>query len=226
MKKIFKTMLGHCPQNVDLVIMTPLKSTFYKLEERLNIDKTYKNVFFENCSFSIKNKNVIIILSPQGIAAQDIIELFNNTNILFFGLAGSLSSQLKIGDFVEVKEAVDEEGNVESIYTTEKFKKVRCGYSPCMLGEKAKKSCNIAKDFNCNVVDMETAYCAKVANRLNNNFISLLLISDIPEIINFWELQEQTKKKLTNSRKAAIDEIISYINKLVKEDGYERRNTY
>ena len=198
---------------MELVIITPLKSTFRKLKEQLEIGEVYRNVFFENCVFKIKknNKRGIIILSPQGIASKDIVELFENTKILFFGLAGSLNPQLEIGTFVEIDTAINGKERVKLI-TTGNFLTVKCGYSPCLIGKMAKKYCEIARKRNCDVVDMETEICAKTAKENNNQFIALLLVSDIPEIINFWEIPENIKIKFAEGRKIAIDKIIDYTN--------------
>ena len=59
---------------------------------------------------------------------------------------------------------------------------------------------------------METEICAKTAKENNNQFIALLLVSDIPEIINFWEIPENIKIKFAEGRKIAIDKIIDYTN--------------
>lgn len=215
---IKKVMLGHLANDVEVVIITPLKSTFRRLKERLGIEKIHDNAFFENGIFEIKKeKKGIVILSPQGIASKDIVELFENTKILFFGLAGSLNPKLEIGNFVEVDTAIYEKEKIE-LTTTMNYMTVRCGYSPCLIGEIAKKYCEKARKQNCNVVDMETAVCAKTAIELNNKFVALLLISDIPEIINFWEVPENMKIKLAEGRKSAIDKIINYINVLVGKE--------
>ena len=220
MEKIKRIMLGHIPYNVSLVIITPLKSTFYKLKEVLNIEEIYVNAFFENCVFTIDNKNTkgLIILSPQGISSKDIVELFENMDIIFFGLAGSLNTNINIGSFVEVKTASDEEIDNIKLDTTGELATVKCGYSPCLLGEIAKKYCDIAKYRNCDVVDMETVYCAKTAMEKNNRFISLLLISDIPNVINFWEVSEEEQKKLKQARELAIDKIVNYINIIIRKE--------
>ena len=217
--KIRKIMLGHIPINVSIVVITPLPSTFYKLSKKLDIEETYDNGFFGNCTFRIhkNDKRGILVLSPQGISSKDIIELFSNTNILFFGLAGSLNNEYKIGNFVEVETAEDEYGNITKLSTTGKYEKVKCGYSPCLLGKIEKRYCEFAKKENCDVVDMETTYCAKTASEKNNKFVSLLLISDIPKMVNFWELSGTEAKKLKEGRKYAIDEIVNYINVLIKE---------
>lgn len=213
---IKKVMLGHRTDNVELVIITPLKSTFRKLKEQLEIEKIYERAFFENCVFKIteNNKKGIIILSPQGISAKDILELFENTKILFFGLAGSLNPRLEIGTFVEVATAINGKEKIK-LTTTGDFMPVQCGYSPCLIGKMAKEYCDISRKQNCDVVDMETAICAKTANETNNKFIALLLISDIPEIINFWEVPENMKIKLADGRITAIDKIVNYINVLL-----------
>ena len=158
----------------------------------------------------------LIILSPQGIASQDVVELFCNTNILFFGLAGSLNTKYEIGSFVEVKNAVIEEKDDITLVTTGKYKMVKCGYSPCLIGALAKKYCNFAKFTNCDVVDMETAYCAKTAIKKNNKFTALLLVSDLPDVINFWEISDKIQNKLKECRLAAIDEILNYIDILAE----------
>lgn len=218
--EIRKIMLGHSTYNFEIVIITPLKSTYKILKERLKIEEIYESVFFENFVFKISENDEkgLMILSPQGIASKDIIELFDNTNIIFFGLAGSLNNGFEIGKFVEVKTALNEEKDEVDLYTTGFLENVKCGYSPCLLGNLAKKYCDYAKNMNCDVVDMETAYCAKTAIERNNRFTSLLLISDIPDVISFWEIPDETKKKLKESRIIAVDKIISYINIFARKE--------
>ena len=220
MDEIREIMLGHLVDNIELGIMTPLKSTFQKLKERLTIEETYNKVFFENCVFNInkETKKGLLILSPQGVASKDIVELFSNTNILFFGLAGSLNTEIEIGSFVEVKVATDEKKESVELVITGKLKTVKCGYSPCILGTLAKKYCDDAKAMNCDVVDMETAYCAKTSIEKNNKFIALLLISDMPEVINFWEISPQIQSKLKENRMISLDKIVEYINILVEKE--------
>lgn len=111
---IKKIMLGHLADDVELIIITPLKSTYRRLKERLDVKEKYENAFFENCIFDIKeSRKGIVILSPQGIASKDIVELFKNTKIIFFGLAGSLNSELPIGSFVEVDTAIYQNNSFE-----------------------------------------------------------------------------------------------------------------
>ena len=214
---IKKTMLGHLALDIDFVLITPLKSTFYRLKDTLTIIEEYNKCFFENFVFRLneKNKNGLIVLSPQGVSAKDIIELFENSKILFFGLAGSLNENLKIGSFVEVQNAVDENNNDVTLSITGKFETVKCGYSPCLLGNIAKKHCDLARKKNCDVVDMETSYCATTAKEHNNKFTSFLLISDIPEVQNFWEVSVEEQAKLKQSRLIAIEQILQYINILL-----------
>lgn len=218
MDEIRKIMLGHVAYNIELVIITPLKSTFKSLIETQEIEEIYEKAFFVNCIFKINEKKGLIVLAPQGIASKDIIELFENTNILFFGLAGSLNPKFKIGDFVEVETAANEENKNLELVTTDTLRKVKCGYSPCLLGTMARNFCDFAKEMDCDVIDMETAYCAKTANKRNNKFTSLLLISDIPGLINFWEVSEEFQKKLKKGRIDAISKIVNYINILVRKE--------
>lgn len=224
MEEIKKIMLGHLADNIEVVVITPLKSTFHSLRCELNVEKLYDKAFFENCIFRIGKKNTkgLLILSPQGIGAKDVIELFKNTNILFFGLAGSLKPKLEIGSFVEVKSTVNEKGGVTEVYAGKNFENVTCGYSPCLLGKIAKEYYSLAKSLNCDVVDMETVYCAETAIEGNNIFASLLLISDIPEVTNFWQVSELEQRRIKDGRTKAINEIKKYINLLIGVDNNER----
>ena len=72
--------------------------------------------------------------------------------------------------------------------------------------------------MQCDVVDMETSFCAETAVEKNNRFTSLLLISDIPGKINFWELSNRDQKKLRDARIIAIDKIKNYIDDLAGKE--------
>ena len=42
---IKKIMLGHLEDDVELIIITPLKSTYRRLKERLNVKEKYENFY-------------------------------------------------------------------------------------------------------------------------------------------------------------------------------------
>lgn len=204
-------MLGHLENNFDLVIMTPLKSTFEALIIQLGVTKIYDKCFFKNGLINYKDKKILIVMSPQGIASKDIVELFSDTNILFFGLAGSLDLKYEIGEFFEVDKAVYN-SKIIDLSVSNKLKKVRCGYSPCLIGELADEYCDKARKNKCNVVDMEIAVCAETAKKKNNRFLAFVLISDMPHKVNFWEVTKELQKKISKERKNAIKKIIEYID--------------
>lgn len=210
-------MIGHSINNIKLVVMTPLKSTYKKIIKELNRNgESYEDCFFENFVYETKIGKVMIVLSPQGLASNDIVELFNDTNFLFFGLAGSLNDIYKVGNFVEVEEAYyfNEKTSLKLIGD---YRKAICGYSPCMVGEISNKYCCDAKDKRCDVVDMETSICARTAKKHNDNFTSLLLISDMPGKYDFWKLSDEMKNNLENCRKKSIEIIIKYIDYIIRE---------
>lgn len=215
MNRIKKVMLGHNADNISIVVITPLPSTYKKMKLNLDVEEEFENCFFENCTFKIKNKKGLLVLSPQGMASKDIIELFENIDILFFGLAGSLNSNIEIGELVEVKDSVNELAEESNLKLFGNYKSVKCGYSPCMLGPLAIKYCDLARNMKCDVVDMETSYCAITAIEKNNRFTSLLLISDIPGVINFWEVSNDYQKKIKDKKNIAMNEIICFINRLI-----------
>lgn len=81
---IKKIMLGHLANDVKLVIITPLKSTYRRLKERLDVKEIYKNAFFENCIFNIKeSRKGIVILSPQGIASKILLNYLKIIRLYF-----------------------------------------------------------------------------------------------------------------------------------------------
>lgn len=204
-------MLGHLENNLDLVIMTPLKSTFEALITQLGVTKIYDKCFFRNGLINYKDKKILIVMLPQGIASKDIVELFSDTNMLFFGLAGSLDLKYEIGEFFEVDKAVYN-SKIINLNVSNKFKKVKCGYSPCLLGELADEYCDKARKEKCNIVDMEIAVCAATARKKNNRFLAFVLISDIPHKVNFWEVTKELQEKISKERRNAVKEIIEYID--------------
>ena len=204
-------MLGH-NKDLELVIITPSNTIYEGLKKNNNTFEEYKHNFFKNYYFKYKNAYINVILSPQGLSTQDIICLFNNTTILFIGLAGALNNNLKIGQIVEVSKSVyDEKINLRELNT---FEKVTCGYSPCMLGELSKDFQDNARKNNCDVIDMETYYCARASLEFNNNFSSLLIITDIPNIINFWEISDDESRLINESKNIIIKNIETILEKI------------
>lgn len=214
--KIQKFMLGHSVQDEQIVIVTPLKSTYKIMQETFKVTQLYDHSFFDNFCFLYNGIRGIIILSPQGLSACDVIELFENKTILFVGLAGSLNKSLSVGEFVEVEQCIDEENNKEKLSGPQLFTLVSCGYSPCMIGSYQKKYFELAQKNKCDVIDMETVYCCKISQKNGNKFTSLLLISDIPEYKNFYELTEGDRRLLLLGRQNFLEQIKLYINYLVR----------
>ena len=67
-----------------IVIITPIRSAFYKITKELNGRLCKENIFFDNADFTTNNrKKGLLICLPEGIAAQDAIFLFKNIDIIF-----------------------------------------------------------------------------------------------------------------------------------------------
>ena len=71
---IKKIMLGHLADDVELIIITPLKSTYRRLKERLDVKEKYENAFFENCIFDIKESRKGIVYDNFVYMMQWILE--------------------------------------------------------------------------------------------------------------------------------------------------------
>ena len=86
------------------------------------------------------------------------------------------------------------------------------------MGHTASHHCEKARLVGCQVVDMETVYCAYAAIQNMNRFTAHLIVSDIPGSINFWELNENTKAYFNQNCTIAIDNIVLYLNNKEKKE--------
>jgi len=213
--KIQKALLGHIIEGISVVIITPLKSAYVSLCAKLEAYEECLIGFYPNSYFRLENEmRGMIVLTPQGISSQDIIYAFSDIDVLFYGLGGSLIETITIGSIVEVSSAVSTNGVTSPLVETGKFKSVVCGYSPCLLGDEAARYCNEAVLAGCHVVDMEVVACASAAIKNSVRFTSWLVVSDIPGKINFYDLNDNLKSNLSQSRSLIISEIEAYIDTL------------
>ena len=90
------------------------------LKEAADIQKTTKIAEMEFCEGTLGGKNVVIVKCGMGkvnagICAHTLINGFDCTKIINTGVAGSLDSQIDIGDIVVSTEAVQHDFDVEAI---------------------------------------------------------------------------------------------------------------
>ncbi len=88
------------------------------LKEAADISKKTEIAAMEFCEGTLKNKQVVIVKCGMGkvnagICANTLINDFDCTKIINTGVAGSLDSQIDIGDFVVSTDAVQHDFNVE-----------------------------------------------------------------------------------------------------------------
>lgn len=211
--KVQKALLGRPTTDIRVAVITPIESAFNKLNERLQTYESHNDAFFQNSCFRAENGATgMLIHLPQGIGSQDVMYAFSDTNIIFYGYAGSLLTDVEIGSIVEVKTAIDSDGTQFPLNVTNTYKGAICGYSPCLLGKMASQYSGKARLAGCHVVDMETVYCANAAIQNSNNFTAWLVVSDIPGKMDFWELNEKTKTNFKKSCVTVIDNIVRYLN--------------
>lgn len=215
-EEMYNILLGN-NEKYDIVVVTPIRSAYNKLKSLLECNSEQNNSFFKNAQFDAKDKRKgLLILSPEGIAAQDTIYMFKNIDIIFYGYAGSLDKSIEIGTKIEIHSILDNESNniIKKLYCVKQdYKKAICGYSPCMLGPLADKYSSTAKENGAQIVEMETVYCGKIALSNKCKFTAWVVISDMPGVINFWELKEQDKNKLKKARNEVINDIVNYVKK-------------
>ncbi|MBR1738451.1 MAG: 5'-methylthioadenosine/adenosylhomocysteine nucleosidase [Firmicutes bacterium] len=90
------------------------------LKNSTNIEKTTKIAEMEFCEAKIGEKNVVIVKCGMGkvnagICANTLINDFGCTKIINTGVAGSLDSQINIGDIVVSVDAVQHDFDVSPI---------------------------------------------------------------------------------------------------------------
>lgn len=226
-----KVMLGFVPEDINLVVMTPLTGLFYKIQEMFQGWECYTTGFYPACMLEGRNgKRILLIKAAQGIQGQDVCCLFTETVFLFIGYAGGISERVSLGKVYEVSCATkpDEReiglGWGDTLTSragkdmwSKGFESVKVGYSPAMVGEITDKFYTAAKEAGCDAVDMEISYCAGTCRnfKYQNRFRALILITDIPGKRNFWdinvverELIHAGEKTLTEATRECIREVI------------------
>lgn len=195
----------------DNVIVTPLDSIYKRIINKYKDDVCEYKAMYCNCS--IKDK-VHVIKVPQGIQAQDAILACDDKNILFIGYAGGFDG-VRIGSLVGIETAILPSGERFDLKKFRGMNGVVCGYSPALLGDVATEYQNNAKNMGCNIVDMEIAYCSSVSK--NNRFSAIALITDLPGVCDFWELDENKKDNLRKGKEKLLGIVFDYINDLLEE---------
>ncbi len=210
-KIIQKKQFGHeivC----EMVVITPIDGIYNILNDHYSSQSVEYKGMYRN--FLIDGR-VLVVKSPQGVQAQDVIDTFQNKSVLFVGYAGSLGAY-EIGSVFAVSEAVLPDGKRISLPCLENLKIGICGYSPALLGVLAKKYQDRARHLGCDCVDMEIAYCANNAGQ--NEFYALVLITDKPGETEFWELDDSVRDRLLDGPNEFIRIVISYMDEWLNRD--------
>lgn len=213
-EKIQLTLLGRLTEEVEIAIITPIESAFKKFCSSLFAEEIYTSCFFKNALFRTSNGiNGIIVNIPQGMCSQDIMYAFEGVQVLFYGYAGSLKKEILVGTVLEVEMAIESVRNQFALNTISDFKRVRGGYSPCMLGDIALKYQELALKAGCHVVEMEIIACARAAIKNCNKFSAFVVVSDILQVIDFWNLDENAMTLFKRGKNKLLSYIINYVNK-------------
>ena len=214
-EKIRLALLGRLPIGVKVAIITPIESIFDKFCYLLSSGEVNEKCFFKNAYFqTIKGTNGIIVHIPQGRCAQDVMYAFDGIQVLFLGYAGSLYSTILVGTVLEVEMAIESEKNQYELNMISDLKRVKGGYSPCMLGDVAYQYRKLAQDEGCHIVEMEIVECAKAAGKNQNLFSAFVVISDIPGIADFWNLTDDERILFNQRKSKLIRYIVNYVEKM------------
>lgn len=210
-REIQMVFLGRIIDDVSVVVLTPIHHLYVEMLHSLHCEKELLEGFFPNACFKKGNKGGLLICCSQGPAAQDVVLLFPNTQMIFVGYAGCLTNDISIGTAVEVEKAIYSPNEIFKLVCPGFFSKVTISYSPCFLGKAAERAYSFALLNGAVVVDMETVHCAKAASDNGVMLTAYLLISDIPNIIDVWRVGQLDKENI----KKGFCLVLNSLNKMI-----------
>ena len=210
--KIQTVFLGRAVKGIHMAIITPIPHIYNDVYQLLKCEDEASNGFLRNAYFGNSKTKGILICCSQGVAAQDAVVLFSDIQIFFIGYAGSLSKELTIGTPIEVKKVICNLSENYMLQTKSDFKKASIAYSPCFLGTTAMHAHYVARQYEAQCVDMETVHCAKAAYDCKNSLSSLLLITDMPNIVDVWYVDEQMKTRIDEGYHIILRQLHKLIN--------------
>lgn len=218
-----------------------------EVEPLLNYFKDYKTTRYANNNYyevNYKGISLVIAYSKIGkvnstITAASLIEKFGCNKLLFSGVAGAVSSDLKIGDLIVAKKlaqhdlditafghpygyvpegAVFENASEELIDIAKevaKSKDISLKEGVIVTGDQficdEKRKDWIAKTFNADALEMEGASVAVTCNALGVPFFILRSISDAADMDASFSFDEF----MISSAKISADFIISMVDNII-----------
>ena len=197
-------------------------------EEAAEIKKEIKDIKEEvisGISFfrgKFNQKEVVFVQSGIGkvnaaITATLLIEKFDVKTVIFSGVAGSLSKDLKVGDVVAGVDVVQHDVDATAFESDKNLlEKVQNISHKVVLGRiltgdqfvsKKDVKIKLGEDFSALCVDMESGAVAQVCSRLNVKFLIIRSISDSITDESDMEYNSFVKLAAKNS-KEILKEII------------------
>lgn len=195
-REIQEAFLGRIIEDVSVVVLTPIHHLYVALFNSLHCGKESLEGFYCNACFNKGEKKGLLICCPQGVAAQDVVFLFPNTRMIFVGYAGGMTNDILIGTPVEAEKAIYSSSEIYKLVCPGFFSKAIVSYSPCFLGKVADNSYSFAHNNGASVVDMETVHCARAAEDNNVRLTAFLLVTDIPNYTDVWQVGQFDKENI------------------------------
>jgi len=189
-KKISKKFFGYEQEITCTAILTPINRIYYRAKEM--IDGREYNGWWKSKYGKIDNKECFISKIPEGIRIIDpVLSLKNTKFILFAGFCGGVSDYLKIGDVV----------SPVSINKDEDIQLTSGPINGCIVGRGV--HCDafllendefLKSNKNFSFVDAESYYFHRTCNEIKIGAKSIMVVTDIPNKINFFDVDEKYDK--------------------------------
>lgn len=203
-----EALLGMAYAPVEWMILCPIRHMYEEIRRRTaplraETEGFMRAQYIEQGAMALPGDG-LLVATPQGPAASDPIFLGLARRILVLGFAGSLDPDIPIGEIVEATASVGPMGGGAATAPLGGFRTGCCGWSPSLLGPAAEKAVSDARENGANIIDMETAYCFEGARDSGADCSALLVVTDIPGHVDFFEITLRNKIKIREAEDALL----------------------
>lgn len=205
-ERILRTLFGltEIPGNL---VVTPSDRIYDEFADRMQDYRDFHGWY--RCRVGrVNDRDTALIKTQMGSSIIDPVVALSTENrrMIFLGYCGSLDDITKIGDIVTTNETSFESGDekyVSKCKNTTRFPSRRNITVSSMLLE----DLEALKSFE--TVDMETFFVYKF---FRGPSISMMVTTDIPGRINFYDVGENERRKIEEAVPILVSESVGAIN--------------
>ncbi len=209
LEKIFFTFFGAFELPKGYVILTPINKIYEKIKAHYPLIEETKG-WWKRTKIKVNSNPVTILKVPLGSHIKDCFEIFVPSRIrkiILLGFCGALNQNLQVGEVVIPKTAVLEKLKINSLVKLEIKYKIATT-SQMILGSKFLKK---FQDDKIDIIDMETYYLYEWGRKKNIPVISILLVTDKPFSLPFFDCSQPELLKIRKGIKDVVKRLDKYL---------------